>query len=105
MLPIIIYAKDVDIYAATRRRLPTSAGFTLGRWEIPVLVVAVIWLVFALALFRDASFKDPWIYVLIMVAIGAVYLAYLLVTRCRRGLRIAPIGSNDAGLDPPASQV
>jgi amino acid transporter len=102
LLPIIIYAIVVGLYAATRRRLPTSAGFTLGRWEIPVLVVAVIWLVFALALFRDASFKDPWIYVLFMVAIGALYLAYLLATRGRHGLKMPDMGSIDTELDHAA---
>jgi amino acid transporter len=105
LLPVIIYAIVVVLYIATRRRLPASAGFTLGRWETPILVVAVIWLVFALALFRDASFKDPWIYVLIMVAIGALYLAYLLVTRGRQGLKMPDMGSIDADLDPVAAEV
>jgi amino acid transporter len=99
LLPVIIYAIVVVLYIVSRRRLPVSAGFSLGRWEVPILVVAVIWLGFALALFRDASFKDPWVYVIIMVAIGAVYLAYLLATRGRRGLKMPDMGSIDAELD------
>jgi amino acid transporter len=99
LLPVIIYAIVVVLYIVSRRRLPASAGFSLGRWEVPILVVAVIWLGFALALFRDASFKDPWIYVLIMVAIGAVYLTYLLATRGRQGLKMPDMGSIDAELD------
>jgi hypothetical protein len=61
--------------------------------------VAVIWLGFALALFRDASFRDPWVYVIIMVAIGAVYLTYLLATRGQQGLKMPDMGSIDAELD------
>ena len=70
LLPAIIYAITVGLYIAKRRQLPESKGFTLGRWETPILVVAVVWLVFELSLFRDASFKDPWLYALVMIVIG-----------------------------------
>lgn len=99
LLPAIIYAITVTLYIATRRRLPDSTGFSLGRWEIPIIVVAVIWLVFALSLFRDASFAQPWLYVAVMVAIGAVYLGYLLVTRGTKGLKMPELRSIDAELD------
>lgn len=99
LLPAIIYAITVTLYIATRRKLPPSAGFHLGRWEVPIMVVAVIWLVFALSLFRDASFRDPWLYLLVMVAIGAVYLGYLLVTRGKDGLKMPDMHSIDAELD------
>lgn len=99
LLPAIIYAITVTLYVATRRKLPPSAGFSLGRWETPVIVVAVAWLVFALALFRDASFRDPWLYIAVMVAIGAVYLGYLLVTRGKDGLKMPEMASIDAELD------
>lgn len=102
LLPAIIYAIVVALYVATRRKLPASAGFSLGRWETPVLVVAVVWLVFVLALFRDASFKDPWIYVAVMVALGGVYLVYLLATRGRHGLKMPDLTSVDAELDAVA---
>jgi amino acid transporter len=103
LLPAIIYAITVALYLATRRRLPASAGFSLGRWEVPVVVVAMVWLVFVLSLFRDASFTDPWIYVVFMVAIGAVYLAYLLVTRGTHGLKMPEMRSIDAELDHTAT--
>ncbi|MGV9797886.1 amino acid permease [Mycobacterium sp. NPDC003449] len=99
LLPAIIYAITIALYICTRRRLPASTGFKLGAWEIPVLVVAVGWLVFELSLFRDASFKDPWIYAAVMVAIGAGYLGYLLVTRGRHGLKMPEMASIDAELD------
>ena len=52
------------MYVVKRKALPPSGGFNLGRWEIPVIVVAMVWLVFELPLFRDASFVDPWTYVM-----------------------------------------
>jgi amino acid transporter len=99
LLPAIIYAITVTLYIAKRRQLPASAGFSLGRFELPIIVVAVLWLLFELSLFRDASFRDPWLYVLVMVAMGAVYLGYLLITRGTSGLRMPEMRSIDAELD------
>jgi amino acid transporter len=99
LLPAIIYTITVALYITKRRQLPASTGFNLGRWELPIIVVAVVWLVFELSLFRDASFRDAWIYVAIMVAIGATYLGYLLATRGRDGLRMPQMTSIDAELD------
>jgi amino acid transporter len=70
--------------------------------EKPILVVAVVWLVFELALFRDASFKDAWLYVIVMVVIGACYLGYLLAKRGRDGLAMPDQHSIDAVLDQEA---
>jgi len=103
LLPAIIYAITVALYITKRRRLPRSAGFSLGRFELPIIVVAVVWLVFELSLFRDASFRDPWLYVLVMVVLGAVYLGYLLVTRGTRGRRMPEMRSIDAELDEAAT--
>ena len=70
-----------------RKRSPAaSRGFELHRWETPVLVLALAYIVLELAIFRDASFEDPWIYVLVMAAIAIFYFAYLLVRRGRHGL-------------------
>lgn len=81
LLPAVIYAATVLLYIVKRRSLPPSKGFTLGRFEIPVIVLAAAWLIFELLLFRDASFVGSWIYVGIMVVIGGVYLTFLLVRR------------------------
>ena len=78
LMPAIIYLATVLLYVAARNRLPESRGFSLGRWEWPVIVLSLVWLLFELSIFRDASFKAPWVYLLIMVAIGLVYFAYLL---------------------------
>lgn len=103
LLPAIIYFSTVLLFIFTRRRLPPEHGFSLGRWETPVVVVATAWLVFELSIFRDASFRDPWIYVAVMAAIGAAYLGYLLATRGGpRGLAMPEMRSIDAELDADA---
>ena len=102
LLPAIIYAATVVMYLVKRRELPVNGKFDLGAWEKPILVVAVIWLVFELALFRDASFKDAWLYVIVMVVIGACYLGYLLAKRGRDGLAMPDQHSIDAVLDQKA---
>jgi asparagine N-glycosylation enzyme membrane subunit Stt3 len=65
-----------------------------------VLVLAIVWLVFELSIFRDASFKKPWEYAAVMVLIGAVYLVALLIRRGGpAGLAMPEMGSIDAALD------
>ena len=76
-----MYASTVVLYLIKRKVLPVNGKFDLGAWEIPILVVAIVWLVFELALFRDARFKEAWVYVIVMVVIGAAYLGYLLANR------------------------
>ena len=100
LLPAIIYAVSVLMYAAKRHQLPPSQGFTLGAWELPVLALAIAWLAFELSIFRDASFVKPWFYVAVMCSIGAVYLFYLLATRGGpRGLKMPDVIAIDAILD------
>lgn len=99
LLPAIIYASTVLLYLVKRKQLPPSRGFDLGKWEIPVLVVSVVWLVWELLIFRDASFRDSWIYVLIMLAIGGIYFAWLLRRKGRDGLTMPDMVSIDAELD------
>jgi len=100
LLPALIYAATVVLYVVKRKSLPPSQGFTLGRWETPVIVLAVLWLVFELALFRDASFVNSWLYILVMVALGAVYLVILLARRGGpAGLAMPEMHSIDADLD------
>lgn len=105
ILPAILYLSTVVLYAVRRRRLPKSHGFDLGHWETPVLVLAIIWLLFEMSIFRDSSFKDPWIYVGVMAAIGFVYLGWLLATKGTRGLDMPDMHSIDAqatGYDSPS---
>ncbi len=104
LLPAVIYAATVVLYIVKRRSLPASRGFSLGRWEIPVIVLASIWLLFELSIFRDASFAAAWLYVLVMVVIGAVYLVVLLARRGVHGLAMPQMSSIDEELDAGAEQ-
>lgn len=99
LLPALIYFATVLLFVFTRRKLPPTDGFSLGRWELPVVVLATVWLVFELSIFRDASFRDPWIYVLVMVAVGALYLGYLVATRGVAGMAMPRMDSIDADLE------
>jgi amino acid transporter len=81
LLPAIIYLFTVLMYAFTRRKLPPARGFSLGAFEWPVIIFALVWLVFELLIFRDAQFASPWTYSLVMFAIGLIYFAFLLVRR------------------------
>ncbi len=79
LLPAIIYLATVVLYVYARRKLPRTQGFGLGKFEWPVVVLALIWLIFELSIFRDHSFAAPWIYSAVMFAIGLVYMAWLLI--------------------------
>jgi amino acid transporter len=104
LLPAVMYASTVVLYVIKRKSLPVNGKFDLGAWEVPVLVVSVVWLVFELALFRDSSFKEAWAYVIVMVVIGALYLGYLVATRGRHGLSMPDMHSIDAELDREAAK-
>ncbi|GAC1631646.1 MAG: amino acid permease [Ktedonobacteraceae bacterium] len=81
LLPAIIYLATVILYISTRHKLSRTQGFSLGAFEWPVVLLALIWLLFELSIFRDASFVTPWTYIAIMVGIGLLYFIYMLVAR------------------------
>ena len=80
LMPALIYLVTTILYVFARRRLPGTHGFRLGRWEIPVVTVALVWLVFEMSIFRDSSFATPWLYAAVMMGIGLIYFVFLLVT-------------------------
>lgn len=92
--------RNFAVYIIKRRPLAASRSFSLGRFEVPVLALAAAWLVFELAIFRDASFARAWIYVAIMLAVGAVYLIFLLIRRSGpSGTPTPDLASIDTELD------
>jgi amino acid transporter len=99
LLPAVIYLATVLLFVIRRSRLPETGKFNLGAWEKPIVTVALVWLVFELAIFRDASFKNAWLYILAMVVVGGVYLAGLYLRRGRDGLAMPEMRSIDAELD------
>jgi Amino acid permease len=81
LLPCLIYLATVLLYVGVRTRLPRAHGFSLGRFEWPVVALALIWLLFELSIFRDQSFHAPWAYALVMFGLGLIYFVWLLVAR------------------------
>lgn len=104
LLPALIYAGTVIMYIFKRRSLPPTQGFSLGRWEVPVLVVASVWLAYELLIFRDESFRAPWLYVLILFGVGAVYFTGLLLRRGVSGLSMPEMADIDRVLDAGTEQ-
>lgn len=99
LLPAIIYTACILVYMYRRDDLPPSQGFRLGKWETPVLWLALAWLLFELAIFRDASFAKPWMYVALMLAIGLAYLAVLLIRGGAAGMKMPENIAIDAVMD------
>lgn len=48
---------------------------------------------------RDVSLAQPRLYVIVMIAIGLIYVAYLLLTRGRHGLTMPDLVDVDRELD------
>ncbi|MDO9425233.1 MAG: hypothetical protein Q7T93_00190, partial [Methylobacterium sp.] len=91
ILPILSYGVTVILYLAVRKKLDRKVGaFDLGAFEIPVAVIALVWLIGAL--FVLVTPAAAWVPVLIVVGLlltGGVYFLYLL-TFDRAVLEIEP---------------
>ena len=92
LLPAVIYLATVILYASTRHRLPKSEHFNLGAFEWPVIILSLVWLLFELSIFRDSSFKIPWLYCVVLFAIGLIYFVYMLVARPKVLQTVPPQG-------------
>ncbi len=79
ILPALIYGAIVVLYLAVRKRLERKeGGFSLGRFEVPIAVAALIWeaiVLFVLVTPGDASV--PVLIVLGLILAGGVYFAIL----------------------------
>jgi len=99
LLPAMIYFGTVLMYLFKRKSLPPTLGFTLGAWELPVIIGALAWLAFELSIFRDSQFASCWKYVGAMLAIGALYLGIFLARHGMKGLTMPDLHNIDAELD------
>ncbi len=81
IIPALIYLSTVIMYIAVRRKLPRrAASFNLGRWEIPVIVLSLLWLCFELqVLIVPSTFWIPVKLTLLVLAVGAVVFAGFFV--------------------------
>jgi len=80
LLPALLYGGIVVLYLAVRKRLGRQEGaFSLGRFELPVAVVALIWVAFAvLALVSPPDALVPDLIVLGLMLAGVLYFAKLM---------------------------
>ncbi len=81
ILPVLLYAATVALYLAVRTRLGRKEGaFDLGRFELPVAIVALVWLV--VALFILAAPGKAFVAVLIvagLLVVGGLYFLGMLM--------------------------
>ncbi|HEX7824467.1 MAG TPA: amino acid permease [Mycobacterium sp.] len=92
VFPAVTYGAIVVLYLAVRKRLDRKeGGFSLGRFETPVAVAALIWSVCALIfILAPASSMAPIVMVGILALIGALYFAYMMILK-REVLDDAPV--------------
>ncbi|WP_055475774.1 APC family permease [Gordonia sp. HS-NH1] len=81
ILPALIYGGIVVLYLVVRKRLERKVGgFSLGRFEFPIAIAALIWVVFALfVLVTPDDATVPTLIVLGLIAAGALYFAWMMV--------------------------
>jgi amino acid transporter len=81
ILPALIYGAIVILYLAVRKRLEhKEGGFSLGRFEMPVAIAALIWEAFVLfVLVTPGDATVPTLIVIGLILAGGVYFAYMLI--------------------------
>lgn len=81
ILPALIYGAIVILYLAVRKRLEhKQGGFSLGRFEVPVAVAALIWEAIVLVvLVTPGDATVPTLIVAGLILAGGVYFAYLRI--------------------------
>ena len=84
ILPILLYTVTVILYLAVRGKLERKEGaFDLGRFELPIAVVALIWLVLAMFILvtPNAAFIPAMIVTGLMLIGGLFFLGILIFDR------------------------
>jgi amino acid transporter len=91
ILPALIYGAIVILYLAVRKRLERKeGGFSLGRFELPVAIAALIWEAFVLfVLVTPGDASVPVLIVIGLILAGGMYFAYMMLFR-REVLDIEP---------------
>ncbi len=76
IMPALLYGSTVLLYVFTARRRRERGHFSLGRWEIPVIAGALIWIAYELiVLIGPAEFRDAQYYVLGSLGLGLIFYA------------------------------
>jgi len=81
ILPALIYGAIVVLYLAVRKRLEyKEGGFSLGRFELPVAGIALVWVIVAIfVLVTPTSARVPSFIVLGLIALGVGYFLKMLI--------------------------
>jgi hypothetical protein len=81
ILPALLYGGIVVLYLCVRKRLATKeGGFSLGRFELPVAYVALIWVAFSIfALVSPSEARTPGLVVLGLIVLGGLYFITMLI--------------------------
>ncbi|KUI41476.1 amino acid permease [Mycobacterium sp. IS-1590] len=81
ILPALIYGAITVLYLTVRKRLGSREGaFGLGRFEVPVAIAAIVWVVFSLvALMSPSDSLVPDLIVLGVVSAGGLYFAKMMI--------------------------
>jgi amino acid transporter len=101
LLPALIYTGIVILYLTVRKRLEhKEGGFSLGRFEMPVAVAALIWEAFVLfVLVTPGGNTIPVLIVIGLILAGGVYFGYMYFFH-RQVLDTEP-DMGDAGVPAP----
>ena len=103
-MPALLYSSTVLLYLFTspRREARRAQGEhhrPFGKWEIPVIAGALIWLAYELILLiGPAEFRDAQYYVLGALGVGLVFYVVQLIVE-PRAMRTEP---GQDHLEPPA---
>ena len=83
ILVTIPYGMTIVLYLAVRGKLERKQGaFDLGRFEVPVAVTALVWLIIAAFVsIMSAPTATPILIVVGMLLVGGAYLAYMVMFR------------------------
>ncbi|KUI12878.1 amino acid permease [Mycolicibacterium acapulense] len=81
ILPALIYGAITVLYLSVRKRLGRKEGaFGLGRFEVPVAIAAIVWVVFSLvALMSPSDSLVPDLIVIGVVSAGGLYFAKMMI--------------------------
>ncbi len=91
ILPVLVYGATVVLYLTVRKRLEAKAGaFSLGRWDLPVAIVALIWLIIALlVLVLPHEARTPVLIVVGLILVGAAFFSLMAIFD-RESLQVEP---------------
>ena len=79
ILPVAVYGATVVLYLAVRRRLGSKEGaFSLGRFELPVAIGALVWMVLALLVLVLPAPVPDLVVVGLILGGGVFFLAMLI---------------------------